>query len=167
MKRHRQVTDRPANLSVYRMREQLSRLTPEHIEQLTAGRDARRFVPEWGGFATSPAGTLQCCDLGPCAVIWSTGGTMVGESNGPTFTLSNVPDELHPRSRRLAADFVIDDGALEHGGCAIDSSGVLTFHRCLPADSSASTTYLVPDTAGFTPSGRKGLPPNWAVMYPK
>src|SRR5688572_3784604 len=113
---------RPANLSIYALRAR-DGLTADRVAQMSAGREVRRFVPEWAGFASSPTDSLKYVDGETFGLIW-TRTPMIGESNAPTFTIANVPVEIRPTACRMSTYYVIDDGELELGGWQLDASGM-------------------------------------------
>lgn len=154
------MSDRPANLATYRERSSKLELA-EQIRALTAACDVRRFVPQWTGFEIPPAGPMFYVDGGVLGVLWIN-DAMTGQSNAPTMTITNLPDELRPPGRRATADYVIDAGQLERGGVQIEPSGVLTFLRAVVVGKG-----LAPDDAGFAATGVKGLPARWQFAYPK
>lgn len=149
-----------SSIDVYRERASTADVA-QHIRAYIAGGNVRRFVPQWTGFEIPPAGSMFYVDAGALGVLWIV-DAMTGQSNAPTMTITNLPDELRPPAPRVTSDYVIDGGQLERGGVQVDPSGVLTFHRYVIAGSR-----LVPDAAGFAPTGLKGLPARWQLAYPK
>lgn len=150
----------PAKFDVYRERANAFQLA-ELIRARIAGGDVRRFVPQWTGFEIPPAGSMFYVDAGALGVLW-TDDAMTGQSNAPTMTIANLPDEIRPPAPRLTVDYVIDADQLERGGVRADPSGVLTFLRTVIVGSR-----LKPDAAGFAPTGVKGLPDRWQFAFPK
>ena len=123
------------------------------------------WTPTYGaGFSVDPVGDLRYQIIGDAThafvlVSASDGGSRQGTANANTFTISAIPAAIRPDATVLSTIAGVINGSTEFAGdVSVTNAGVFTFRL---EDSSE-----IPQTAGWSTSGSKGLPAGWSIMYP-
>lgn len=129
---------------------------------LTLTNTVQTFTPTWGaGFSTDPTGDMSYIDLGAIVILWS--GQLTGDSDTNAMTVTNLPSAIRPGTIRIVPCMVTDNGSAKLGATQIETGGDITFSLFI-ADTGVSDNIFV---STFTPSGTKGLPSGWLVVYSK
>lgn len=130
------------------------------ISNLTASGS---FTANLGGFSPALSGTISWARVGNVATMWTSDGVF-GTSNSIALSLSGIPEIIRPASWRYASCALRNNGGNGYLGIAtISAAGEITFGISLKRQ---DNDYVQANTAGFTNSGSKGLPPGWTITYP-